>query len=53
MKEPSSTPPDDSPAARKSRTYEGWISVFECSTDFEADLVRDKPGRGGRWAPSC
>ena len=42
MKEPSSTPHDDSSEARKGRTYEGWISVFECSTDFEADLVRDR-----------
>ena len=42
MKEPSSTPLDDGTSSRASRTYEGWISVFECSTDFEADLVRDK-----------
>ena len=42
MNEPSSTPRDDSPDARASRTYEGWISVFESSTDFEADLVRDR-----------
>lgn len=42
MKEPASTPHDDSPEARAQRTYEGWISVFECSTDFEADLVRDR-----------
>ena len=42
MTEPSSTPHDDSPDARRARTYEGWISVFECSTDFEADLVRDR-----------
>ena len=42
MKEPSSTPLDDSASGRKVRTYEGWISVFECSTDFEADLVRDR-----------
>ena len=42
MKEPASTPHDDAPDARKTRTYEGWVSVFECSTDFEADLVRDR-----------
>ncbi len=42
MKEPASTPHDDSADERKSRTYEGWVSVFECSTDFEADLVRDR-----------
>ncbi len=42
MKEPSSTPLDDSASGRASRTYEGWVSVFECSTDFEADLVRDR-----------
>ena len=42
MKEPASTPHDDSSESRASRTYEGWVSVFECSTDFEADLVRDR-----------
>jgi hypothetical protein len=42
MKEPASTPHDDSPDERRGRTYEGWVSVFECSTDFEADLVRDR-----------
>ena len=42
MKEPSSTPLDDSASGRAARTYEGWVSVFECSTDFEADLVRDR-----------
>ena len=42
MKEPSSTPLDDSGSGRAARTYEGWVSVFECSTDFEADLVRDR-----------
>ncbi len=42
MKEPSSTPHDDSSDSRQGRTYEGWISVYECSTDFEADLVRDR-----------
>ncbi|HLT46804.1 MAG TPA: DUF2007 domain-containing protein [Rubricoccaceae bacterium] len=26
------------------KTYEGWISVFSCGTDFEADLVRDRLG---------
>lgn len=42
MKEPASTPHDDAPDERAARTYEGWSSVFECSTDFEADLVRDR-----------
>jgi len=42
MKEPASTPHDDSADSRQGRTYEGWISIFECSTDFEADLVRDR-----------
>lgn len=42
MNEPASTPRDDSPDARSARTYEGWISIFESSTDFEADLVRDR-----------
>lgn len=42
MKEPSGPPHDDTPEGRKNRSYEGWISVFECSTDFEADLVRDR-----------
>ena len=42
MKESGSTPHDDRPEARAARTYEGWVSVFECSTDFEADLVRDR-----------
>lgn len=32
---------------RAARTYEGWISVFECSTDFEADLVRDRLDEAG------
>ena len=39
MKEPSST---SGSGERSARTYEGWVSVFECSTDFEADLVRDR-----------
>lgn len=26
------------------RTYAGWVSAFEASTDFEADLVRDRLG---------
>ena len=47
MKEPSSTPLDDSASGRAARTYEGWVSVFECSTDFEADLVRDKLDEAG------
>ncbi|MEM6286491.1 MAG: DUF2007 domain-containing protein [Bacteroidota bacterium] len=44
MKEPSGTPDG---GGRKARTYEGWISVFECSTDFEADLVRDRLDEAG------
>ncbi len=50
MKEPSSTPLDDSASERSARTYEGWISVFECSTDFEADLVRDRLDEEGLGA---
>ena len=42
MKEPSGPPEHNDAASRESRTFEGWISVFECSTDFEADLVRDR-----------
>ena len=42
MKEPSGAPERDDSASREARTTEGWISVFECSTDFEADLVRDR-----------
>ncbi len=42
MKEPSGPPEHDDAASRDARTTEGWISVFECSTDFEADLVRDR-----------
>lgn len=47
MKEPSDAPLGDSEPARAARTYEGWISVFECSTDFEADLVRDRLDEDG------
>ncbi len=42
MKEPAGPPEHDDAASRDARTTEGWISVFECSTDFEADLVRDR-----------
>ena len=42
MKEPSGPPEHDDAASRDARTTENWISVFECSTDFEADLVRDR-----------
>ena len=42
MKEPSGPPEHDDAASREARTTEGWISVFECSTDFEADMVRDR-----------
>ena len=44
MKKPSGTPER---GERSARTYEGWISVFECSTDFEADLVRDRLDAAG------
>ena len=27
--------------------YEGWVSAFESSTDFEADLVRDRLDEAG------
>jgi hypothetical protein len=47
MKEPSGPPEHDDRKARKTRTYEGWVSVFECSTDFEADLVRDRLDEAG------
>lgn len=47
MKEPSSTPDNTDRANRQARTYEGWVSVFECSTDFEADLVRDRLDEAG------
>ncbi|MFQ5571958.1 MAG: putative signal transducing protein [Rhodothermales bacterium] len=30
-----------------SETYEGWISIFESGTDYEADLVRDRLGDAG------
>ena len=42
MKEPSGPPEHTDDASRAARTFEGWVSVFECSTDFEADLVRDR-----------
>ena len=29
------------------RTYEDWISIFNTSTDFEADLVRDRLDAAG------
>lgn len=45
MKEPSGPP--DPADDRASKTYEGWVSVFECSTDFEADLVRDRLDEAG------
>ena len=47
MKEPSGPPEHDDSSSRTSRTYEGWVSVFECSTDFEADLVRDRLDEAG------
>ena len=28
-------------------TYEGWISIFNSGTDFEADLVRDRLDESG------
>ncbi|HEX9950817.1 MAG TPA: DUF2007 domain-containing protein [Rubricoccaceae bacterium] len=42
MKEPSGPPENTDDASRDARTFEGWVSIFECSTDFEADLVRDR-----------
>ncbi len=48
MTEPTGTPDPtdaaspDASGTRDALMYEGWISVFECSTDFEADLVRDR-----------
>ncbi len=35
------------PMADDPRRYEDWISVFNTSTDFEADLVRDRLDDGG------
>ncbi len=32
----------DVPHGDESSMYQGWVSVFECGTDFEADLVRDR-----------
>jgi|GEM_PF-394462 len=29
------------------RTYAGWVSAFQCSTDFEADMVRDRLDEAG------
>lgn len=29
------------------RRYEGWVSAFSTSTDFEADLVRDRLDEAG------
>ena len=47
MKEPSGPPENDDRDRRQARTYEGWVSVYECSTDFEADLVRDRLDESG------
>ena len=47
MKEPSGPPEHADRESRRARTYEGWVSVFECSTDFEADLVRDRLDEAG------
>ncbi len=47
MKEPSGPPEHDDRDQRQARTYEGWVSVYECSTDFEADLVRDRLDEAG------
>jgi hypothetical protein len=35
-------PPNAAGAPDESVRYQGWVSVFECGTDFEADLVRDR-----------
>lgn len=47
MTEPSGPPENNTPGEREARTYEGWSSVFEASTDFEADLVRDRLDESG------
>ncbi len=47
MTEPSSTPHTNPPDKREARTYEGWTSVFKASTDYEADLVRDRLDESG------
>jgi hypothetical protein len=36
---PDANPPGEREDAPR---YQGWVSVFECGTDFEADLVRDR-----------
>ena len=50
MREPAGPPKHDDQDSRRKRTYEGWVSVFECSTDFEADLVRDRLDEAGLGA---
>ena len=47
MIEPSGPPENNTPDEREAKTYEGWSSVFEASTDFEADLVRDRLDESG------
>ncbi|GAB5534299.1 MAG: DUF2007 domain-containing protein [Rubricoccaceae bacterium] len=47
MTEPSGPPENNTPDERDARTYEGWSSVFEASTDYEADLVRDRLDASG------
>ena len=47
MTEPSGPPDNNTPDEREARTFEGWSSVFEASTDFEADLVRDRLDESG------
>ena len=33
--------------SEKEKHREGWVSVFRSSTDYEADMVRDRAGFGG------
>ncbi|MEO0560031.1 MAG: DUF2007 domain-containing protein [Bacteroidota bacterium] len=47
MTEPSGPPENNTPDERDAHTYEGWSSVFEASTDYEADLVRDRLDESG------
>lgn len=39
--------PDPTRPSDAASSIEGWISVFEATTDYEADLVRDRLGAEG------
>lgn len=40
--DPPNAEPSGVPSPGNAPTVEGWVSVFESATDFEADLVRDR-----------